>query len=67
MSNYGYRKDIDGYVVTRDGEDYLHTFSMSSTADIVERLMYDSASLCDINDCIGCPRYGNDCDGKSEE
>ena len=24
-------------------------------------------TLCDINECSDCPRYGDDCDGKEED
>lgn len=27
----------------------------------------DYVSLCDVNDCEDCPRYGDDCDGKGED
>lgn len=28
---------------------------------------FDGATLCDINECSDCPRYGDDCDGKEED
>lgn len=27
----------------------------------------DIVTLCDINECSDCPRYGDDCDGYHEE
>ena len=28
---------------------------------------YDVVTLCDINECSDCPRYGDNCDGCYEE
>lgn len=63
---YGFYKDENGYVVTKNGDDFLHTSTQISAADIVERLMDDAVSYCDVNKCEDCPRYGDDCDGRGE-
>lgn len=41
---YGFYKDENGYVVTKNGDDFLHTSTQISAADIVERLMADNAN-----------------------
>lgn len=41
---YGFYKDETGYVVTKNGEYYLHTSTQVSAADIVVRLMADNTS-----------------------
>ena len=28
---------------------------------------YDRVTLCDINECADCPRYGDDCDGMGDD
>lgn len=67
MSIFGYRKADDGYFVTKDGKDYIHTGSLSSAARIVDDLTYDTVTLCEINKCTDCQRYGKDCDGRNNE
>ena len=44
---YGFYKDENGYVVTKNGDDFLHTSTQISAADIVERLMADARDDCD--------------------
>ena len=63
---YGFYKDENGYVVTKNGDDFLHTSTQISAADIVDRLMADAVSVCDVNKCEECQRYGDDCDGRNE-
>lgn len=41
---YGFYKDETGYVVTKNGEYYLHTSTQVSAADIIVRLMADNAN-----------------------
>lgn len=41
---YGFYKDETGYVVTKNGEYYLHTSTQVSAADIIVRLMADNTS-----------------------
>lgn len=41
---YGFYKDENGYVVTKNGDDFLHTSTQISAADIVDRLMADNAN-----------------------
>lgn len=67
MSIFGYRKTDDGYFVTKDGKDYIHTGSLPSAAKIVDDLTYDTVTLCEINKCTDCQRYGKDCDGRNNE